>query len=460
MIKLNDISIRNKLIIMLVFISVTVLGIFFLVFIVTDIRAYKLRKADNMINLAQLIGTNNISTLEFRDNEAANEILLESGNVSPEIVNAVILDEKGRLFASYTKPGYDTFDMSFMWMEKKSQFSNRHLIVNNDIVNKNQIVGKVFLEVELSELREMKKANYELALILMIAALGFSFLLAIAIQNYISRRLLKLVSTMKEVSKTGNYNRTIADEGKDEISVLINVFNNLMEQVKANQQKKDEFISIASHELKTPLTSIKGYMELLNEIEDRQPNKQFLQKSLNNVGKLEKLIRDLLDVSKIQRGQLELDKKEFNIDVLLDETIASIQMVTASHEIIRQNTLQNEKIFADRHRIEQVVSNLLSNAIKYSPGQKKVIVDSRKTEKEVIIKIKDFGMGVPKEEQSNIFERFYRTKDMSMTITGFGLGLYICKDIIERHNGKIWVETEEKGSAFYFSLPLKNGKSK
>jgi signal transduction histidine kinase len=193
---------------------------------------------------------------------------------------------------------------------------------------------------------------------------------------------------------------------------------------------------------------------LLNEIEDKEPNKKFVRKGLDNVSKLEKLIRDLLDVSKIQSGQLELELKEFNIDALLDETIASIQMVTGTHMIIREGSFSNEIVLADRQRIEQVLTNLLSNAIKYSPGEKKVIVQSRKAEKEIIVKIRDFGMGVPENEQSNIFERFYRTKDMSITITGFGLGLYICRDIITRHRGKIWMENKEKGAAFYFSLPI------
>jgi signal transduction histidine kinase len=167
------------------------------------------------------------------------------------------------------------------------------------------------------------------------------------------------------------------------------------------------------------------------------------------------LIRDLLDVSKIQSGHLELNMKEFNMDHLLDETISAIQMVSGTHEIIWENSFNNESISADRQRIEQVLTNLLSNAIKYSPGERKVIVYSKRTESELIIKVRDFGIGVPEEERSNIFERFYRTKDLSMTITGFGLGLYICRDIVTRHNGKIWMEPEEKGSAFYFSLPLK-----
>jgi signal transduction histidine kinase len=231
-----------------------------------------------------------------------------------------------------------------------------------------------------------------------------------------------------------------------------------MKQVKENQQRKDEFIGIASHELKTPLTSVKGYVELLNTIEDKEPNKQFVKKSLENVNKLEKLIKDLLDVSKIQSGQLELNIKDFDIDSLVEETIASFQMVSTSHEITREDHFNNEIIDGDRQRIEQVLINLLSNAIKYSPNGKKVIVYSQKNGAEIIITVRDYGIGVVKEEQSKIFERFYRTRDTSMNISGFGLGLYICRDIITRHRGKIWMKTEEMGSSFSFSLPVRQSK--
>jgi signal transduction histidine kinase len=441
---------------MQVFTSVLVLGIFFGAFVITDIRSYKQRKVDDMISLAKVIGTNSISTLQFQDNETAKNILSELHNVAPEILHAGIVDKRGRLFASYTKKGADSFHIPPALNGKEFVFIGRGLFVSGDIMNDNEKIGKVILDVELSELEQIKQSRYKIAIILLFVALGFSFLIALAIQTYISKRLLYLVNTMKEVSKTGEYNKSIADDGKDEISILITVFNNLMQQVKENQQRKDEFISIASHELKTPLTSIKGYLELLLEREDKQPNKQFAQKAWENANKLEKLIKDLLDVSKIQSGQLELSMKEFSIDDLLDETISAIQMISGTHEIIRKDNFNNEVISADRQRIEQVLTNLLSNAIKYSPGQKMVIVYSKKTETELIIKVKDFGMGIPKEEQLNIFERFYRSKNMSITISGFGLGLYICRDIIKRHNGKIWVEAEEKGSAFYFSLPLKN----
>ncbi|HET6995664.1 MAG TPA: ATP-binding protein [Chitinophagaceae bacterium] len=440
---------------MLVFTSVLVLGIFFAVFIITDTRSFKQRKVDDMISLAQVVGTNSISTLQFDDDDEARKILAELHNVAPAIIHAVILDTAGRFFASYTKPGADTLHVPPEFNESRSLFVDERLFVTHDIVDKGQVLGKVLLEVELSDLQQIKRSQFQLAFILLVAALGFAFLIAIAIQQYFSRRLVYLVNTMKEVSRTGEYNKPIADDGKDEISILINVFNDLMKQVKETQEKKDEFIGIASHELKTPLTSIKGYMELLNLMEDKESNKQFVQKAMENVRKLERLIRDLLDVSKIQSGQLELNMGHFNMDSLLDETIASFQMIANTHQIIREGDCINEVISADGQRIEQVLINLLSNAIKYSPGETQVIVHTQKTERELVIKVRDFGIGIPADEQENIFERFYRTKGTSAHFSGFGLGLYIARDIITRHNGRIWVEAQERGTAFYFSLPVK-----
>ena len=440
---------------MQVFTSVLVLGIVFTVFIITDITAYKQRKVDSMISLAQVIGTNSISTLQFEDEDAAKQILSELDNVAPEISSAGIVDKNGKIFASYAKGGKDKFHIPEGVDHDNYLFTGNQLFIKNPIISNNEVIGNVFLVGVLSELQQVKHNMYELAILLLFVALIFSFLIANAIQTYISKRLLYLVNTMKEVSKSANYEKMLADDGKDEIGILINVFNNLMQQVKESQRRKDEFIGVASHELKTPLTTIKGYMELLNVMEDQQPKKQFVHKALDNVKKLEGLIKDLLDVSKIQSGQLELTMQEFNVNVFLDETIAAVQMVSVTHRIVRTGISDDKMILADRQRIEQVLVNLLSNAIKYSPGEKKVIVDSILSDDELIIKIRDFGIGIPVEEQLNIFERFYRTKSISVHISGFGLGLYICRDIIQRHHGRIWVEAEEKGSAFYFSLPLK-----
>ena len=451
--KLNDMSIRNKLILMQVFTSVLVLGIVFTVFVATDINAYKQRKIESMISLAQLVGSNNISTLQFGDVDAATQILTELHNVSPEIIQASIFDQNGNLFAVYSRSG-DSLHTRPVFNKKEFVFSGQHLFVSNPITYNNEEIGKVLLEVELSELRQMRQSKYELSAILLLVALVFSFLIAFGIQSYISKRLLRLVNTMKRVSKTGKLDTLEPDNGKDEISVLNKSFNKLMLQIKENQERKDEFIGIASHELKTPLTTVKGYMDLLSMTEHTQPQKLYVQKAQDSLKKLENLIKDLLDVSKIQSGQLELNITEFDIDSLVDETIAAIQIVTPSHQIIRKEKTGNYLIHGDRQRIEQVLINLLSNAIKYSPGAKEVFVYSKLTETELIIKVVDFGNGVPLEEQTHIFERFYRAKELSVHVSGFGLGLYICRNIINRHNGRIGVESEGKGSVFYFSLPL------
>ena len=453
--KIHDISIRNKLILMQVFTSLLVLSIVFTVFVVTDINGYKKRKVEGMVGLAQVVGTNSVSILQFKDEDAGKLILSQLNNISPDIVHSEIFDNEGRVFASFTKTGTSAFDIGSVLKTKKFAFFNDRLFIQQNIVTNDEVIGKVLMQVELSELQKIKQSKYHLSAILLLVALVLSFLIAYVIQGYISKRLLQLVKAMKNVSKTGQYKNNLSDEGKDEISTLIKVFNNLMEQIKESQQRKDEFIGIASHELKTPLTTIKGYIDVLNSMENQQPQKQFVEKALGSVQKLEGLIKDLLDVSKIQSGQLRLTLTRFYIDDVIDETIDAVKIVSASHKIIRKKSGNRLIVSADRQRIEQVLENLLSNAIKYSPGGQEVWVDTEVTKSAITISVKDFGKGVPKEEHHNIFERFYRSKDSSVHISGFGLGLYICRDIINRHNGKIWVESDLKGSTFYFSLPLK-----
>ena len=439
---------------MQVFTSMIVLGLCFAAFIITDITGYKERKINSMISLANVIGINSISAIEFLDNDAAQAILSDLKKISPEIVHASILDKKGNVFATYSKPGSDTVRFYPPQTNTKFEFLDNQLLVYNNITDNNTVIGTVCLQVELSELAAIKSQKYQIATVLLIIGIGLAFVIALAVQRYISKRVLYLVNIMNQVSKTGDYTKHVMLDGKDEINALSFVFNNLMEQIQESHKKKDDFISIASHELRTPLTSIKAYLQVLDEIENKQPNKKYVQKTIENVNKLLQLILDLLDVSKIQSGQLELNINEFNIDALIDETIASYQDVSATHEITREGKPIGQMIFADRQRIEQVLVNLLSNAVKYSPDANKIILHTGKTASELIISVRDFGIGIPEQEQVKVFERFYRRKDLSNHTSGFGLGLYICQDIIKRHNGKIWIESNVKGTVFYFSLPF------
>ncbi|KAA9036365.1 HAMP domain-containing protein [Ginsengibacter hankyongi] len=440
---------------MQVFTSVIVLGLCFAAFVLSHIRDYKERKVASLSGIAQVIATNSVSTLQFQDNEAANDILYDLKKISPEIINAAILDQEGRVFASYVKAGADSFQFSPpKSASQTNEFRNRELLIFNPITYNNEMLGTVCLHASLSEMDAFESFQYRLSFMLLIVGVALSFLIAFVVQRYISKRILNLVGVMKEVSETGNYKMQVQDDYKDEINTLTRVFNEMMDQINISLQKKDEFIGIASHELKTPLTSIKAYLQVLDSIEQTEPNRQYVKKTLDNVNRLQQLIYDLLDVSKIQSGQMHLNVTKFNVDDLIDDTIASFRFVARDHTIIRSGEKINQLITADRQRLEQVLVNLLSNATKYSPNGKKIIIYTGKRGGQLIISVRDFGIGIPKEEQGKVFERFYRAKKNSILISGFGLGLYICKDIIKRHKGKIWIEGEDKGTSFYVSLPL------
>ncbi|WDF70723.1 chemotaxis protein CheB [Sphingobacterium oryzagri] len=221
--------------------------------------------------------------------------------------------------------------------------------------------------------------------------------------------------------------------------------------------RKDEFMSIASHELKTPITSLKGMLQIgLKSISQGRPTPMigdFLAKSLKQTDKLTFLVNDLLDVTKIHAGKMQLNYTEFNLYELLTDVIFNFENEDTSHRIeLRSAT--SLPISADRHRIEQVITNFLSNAIKYSPGQQDVIVDVESIDdNHVRIAVTDFGIGISPDKKDMVFDRFFRVEE-SIKFSGLGLGLFICKDIIERHAGKVGVESEEGvGSTFWFSLP-------
>jgi len=229
----------------------------------------------------------------------------------------------------------------------------------------------------------------------------------------------------------------------------------LFEEVKALNDKKDEFIGLASHELKTPLTSINGYLQMLRRLITDNQHQKFLDKANHQVSKLASLVNDLLDVSKIEAGKLKLTIADFDLKEVITDTIELMQQSTSKYTITFRTDLQHCRIAGDAQRIEQVVINLLSNAIKYSPSANLVEVELHEDEENVLVSVRDFGFGIAQEKAKHIFTRFYRIDEVSPNISGLGIGLYLSHEIITRHNGKIWVESPDgmEGSTFYFSLP-------
>ena len=234
----------------------------------------------------------------------------------------------------------------------------------------------------------------------------------------------------------------------------------LLEEIefrKEAERKKDEFISIASHELKTPMTSIKGYIQLLErslDKEDLETTRVRLHKVQNQVEKLNLLVADLLDISKIESGKLKFNKKYFSFDKILDHIIEVMQQANPEVKFLKKGKITTE-IFGDEMRIEQVIINFITNAIKYAPDSDEVHFTSELRGDEIYFSVKDFGIGMAKEHQQQIFDKFYRVEETSERFQGLGIGLYICQEIIERHEGKIGVNSEpDEGSEFYFTIPV------
>jgi two-component system phosphate regulon sensor histidine kinase PhoR len=230
-----------------------------------------------------------------------------------------------------------------------------------------------------------------------------------------------------------------------------------IEDQKRELEKKDEFIGIASHELRTPLTSLKGYLQLVDSYkkEELPPVvKQYISKANIAINKLQHLVNDLLDVSKINAGRLDYMFSDFNLTELLKSCVEN-----AAH-IYPENSFTNLDdndfmINGNAERLEQVIMNLLNNAVKYSKENKNIIIKTAVHNNLARVSVTDFGIGLSNEQQKHIFERFYRVEDQKYMAGGLGMGLYISAEIIHNHHGEIGVDAElSKGSTFYFDLPL------
>ncbi|MGH1517624.1 response regulator [Chryseobacterium sp. JK1] len=250
----------------------------------------------------------------------------------------------------------------------------------------------------------------------------------------------------------------VFDEGI--VKNWVGTFTDIDGQKKA-EKEKDEFLSIASHELKTPLTSIKAYIQLLDrklKLDKESAEAGFVTKVQDQIEKLNTLITDLLDVSKIENGKLKISKKPVNLEKVISN---AVETILQTHEnkvrIDRHGNKPDILIPLDEIRIEQVLINFLTNAIKYSPHNNQVIVTTFVDEEaqEVRVNVTDFGIGIPDFKQDAVFKKFYRVEESSLQFQGMGIGLFICSEIIKQHHGTVGVSSiVDEGSTFYFTLPL------
>ncbi|MHB8206389.1 sensor histidine kinase [Mucilaginibacter sp.] len=314
--------------------------------------------------------------------------------------------------------------------EEKEKRANELVIANKKLIFENLEKGKraaelIIANIEL-DFQGGEKEKLAAELIIALKELGYQ-------DEEKSKRAAELIIANREllVQKLEKERRAVAEA------------------------KKDEFFNMVSHEFKTPLTNIKAIHQLL----EKKTNKAdkiypFLANANNSIKRLEKLIADLLDVTKINSGQIDLNIAAFYFADALTNSIANVELTANQHEIILENSV--ELLYSgDQFRIEQVLINLLTNAIKYSPNAEQVIVRAKLEAGHIVVCIEDFGIGIASEDIGHLFQRFYRVGKTALQYQGVGLGLYIAGEIVKKHQGTFTTTSEPgKGSSFCFSLPL------
>jgi nitrogen-specific signal transduction histidine kinase len=244
----------------------------------------------------------------------------------------------------------------------------------------------------------------------------------------------------------------------DELEILLELSKSVLTEIELREAASnlDDFVAIAAHEIKTPLTSMKAYSQLIEQksfTKETADLKNYAGKISEQVNRLELLVDRLFDSTAIKNGEVTLIKESWDLNKQVSTAVNYFENQT-SQKFILHFLFSNLTVCADKDKITQVVTNLIGNAIKYAPESKTIEISVTKTDTEAIVSVKDYGPGISEADCKKVFDRFYRSKSNTKTI-GLGLGLYICKDIIEAHNGTITVMSVlGEGSVFSFTLPL------
>ena len=303
--------------------------------------------------------------------------------------------------------------------------------------------------VALAPVQEAMRNN----VIIFATVVVFSIGLALALAELLARPLKQLSENAVAFGR-GDLQRWVKINTGDELERLGNSFNAMADEVQRAMQLREQFLAVASHELRTPLTIIKGYSQLLLSRETNEENRKVLQIVVRQTDRISELVSEMLTVSELHAGHVELHRKKMDLAALTKEVADRLQMITDKHRLLVRADVETV-VDADRNQVDVVLTNLIDNAIRYSPRGGDVEITVSKMDGEAVVSVKDYGLGIPAEKQRHIFEPFFQIQPGIAGFGGMGLGLFISKEIAERHGGKIWFESEEgSGSTFYFKLPL------
>jgi signal transduction histidine kinase/DNA-binding response OmpR family regulator len=469
-----------------------------------DLYSFRDALVRNVSIQAQIIGDNTASALLFDDPHSA-EKTLSALDANRHLMYAQIYAHDGQPFAAYWReragqtlppPVIPSGQTQIHW------FRGGHLGLARSIIFEGKPRGIVYIRSDLGAMNDRLKSYAVIIVVVFLASLVVALLISRISQRVISEPVMQLAQTVRIVSQEKNYSiRAATTTNRDEVSTLIESVNEMLEQIQqrdsalgrahdelerrvqerttqlavANKeldlrnreveratQMKSKFLASMSHELRTPLNAIVGFSDLLGDeipgqLNDKQ--KRFVNHIKQGAGHLLQLINDILDLSKIEAGQLELRCEQFLVKDALPEVLSTIRPLAMAKDIqVQQKLRTDQSVYADRVRFKQILYNLLSNAVKFTPKGGRIEVDCFESENQVCLSVTDTGVGIRQEDQKVVFEEFRQVEGSRHEVNeGTGLGLAITKRLVEQQGGKISLTSEPgKGSRFTFTLPVGN----
>ncbi|HVT01897.1 MAG TPA: response regulator [Thermoanaerobaculia bacterium] len=474
--KFHDLSIRNKLIGIILLTTTVSLACGFVLVILRDIRTFKRDLIESTVVLAKVTGENSVSALAFDDREDAAKTLAKLSSL-PTITGAYLFNSHGKLLAEYrhgTSRRTDPPGPS----EGLRKFLGEELLVSERIVYQGENYGTIYLKASIAPMRDKIRTDLLTMVVVMILAILVSLILALRLEKIISRPILDLARVAREISEHHDYRLRFEKSSSDEVGVLSDGFNDMLVQIERRQRERDEanertreksqFLANMSHELRTPLNAIIGFSEILRtRFSDRLNDKElkFVDNIHTSGQHLLGIVNDILDLSKIEAGRMEIHPELFSVPTAIEGVCNLMKGFSSRRNIafvIDAGPLP--ELHADPVKFKQILYNLISNAVKFSPDHSVVRIEAREVgaedspvgEQAVAVAVIDQGIGIDPGDHELIFREFQQVDaTAARNFEGTGLGLSLVRKMVEMHKGSVVVKsTLGQGSTFIVTFPL------
>jgi signal transduction histidine kinase len=463
-------SIRSKLLALFLLATLVPLTTALVVVAIEDLRRMEQELVDRVSKLASIVEEYSAADLAFEDKSAATQALAKVARLE-EVRAAALYTRTGQLFAAYRnkdRTGSPLPEWVDPATERRVEVQRERVVAYQPVLHQQQRYGTFMLEASTDRVRDRARTYRRGLAVVAMGLLLLYWLLAVVLQRVVLRPLAELTDVARKLAQTDDYSLRARKASDDELGVLAETLNAMLSEIERRQgetrealKARDDFLSVASHELKTPLTTLKLQTQRLQallspaagEQVDRGRLSRMIAPYSRQVLRLEKLVNQLLDVTRISAGRLQLEREEVDLSKLVVELTERFREELAQAGCSLELSASEPVVGRwDPFRLDQVISNLLSNAIKYGAGGA-VAVRVTQDDKHGYVTVRDRGIGIAKAEQERIFAPFERVVSVRH-YGGLGLGLYIARRIVDAHGGRITVESREgEGAAFTVELP-------